>query len=75
MVAARACGMRAPIDGPYLDIKNLEGLEEETRLSRQLGYEGRVVVYPMHRLKSSSAFTPSSLRSRPSSAQERDRGL
>ena len=47
MVAARACGMRAPIDGPYLDIKNLEGLEEETRLSRQLGYEGRVVVYPM----------------------------
>ena len=46
MVAARACGMRAPIDGPYLDIKNLEGLEEETRLSRQLGFEGRVVVYP-----------------------------
>jgi len=46
MVAARACGMRAPIDGPYLDIKNLEGLAKETRLSRQLGYEGRVVVYP-----------------------------
>ncbi len=46
MVAARACGMRAPIDGPYLDIKNLDGLEQETRLSRQLGFEGRVVVYP-----------------------------
>lgn len=47
VVAARACGMRAPIDGPYLDIKNLEGLDEETRLSRQLGFEGRVVVYPL----------------------------
>ncbi len=47
VVAARACRMRAPIDGPYLDIKNLEGLEDETRLSRQLGFEGRVVVYPL----------------------------
>ena len=47
VVAARACRMRAPIDGPYLDIKNLGGLEEETRLSRQLGFEGRVVVYPL----------------------------
>jgi citrate lyase subunit beta/citryl-CoA lyase len=48
MVAARARGMRAPIDGPYLDIENLEGLEEETRLSRQLGFEGRVVIHPKH---------------------------
>ena len=47
VVAARACGMRAPIDGPYLDIKNLDGLGEETQLSRQLGFEGRVVVYPL----------------------------
>lgn len=47
VVAARACGMRAPIDGPYLDIKNLDGLAEETQLSRQLGFEGRVVVYPL----------------------------
>lgn len=46
VVAARAAGFRAPIDGPYLDLQNLEGLAEETRHSRQLGFEGRVVVYP-----------------------------
>ncbi|MGI9658578.1 MAG: HpcH/HpaI aldolase/citrate lyase family protein [Gaiellaceae bacterium] len=48
IVAARSVGMRAPIDGPYLDIQNLQGLEEETRLSRQLGFEGRVVIHPKH---------------------------
>lgn len=46
VVAARAAGFRAPIDGPYLDLQNLEGLADETRHSRQLGFEGRVVVYP-----------------------------
>ena len=46
LVATRAAGFRAPIDGPYLDLQNLEGLEADTRRSRQLGYEGRVVVYP-----------------------------
>lgn len=48
IVAARSVGMRAPIDGPYLDIPNLEGLEKETWISRQLGFEGRVVIYPKH---------------------------
>ena len=46
LVAVRAAGMRAPIDGPYLDIHDDEGLEADTRASRGLGYEGRVVVYP-----------------------------
>jgi citrate lyase subunit beta/citryl-CoA lyase len=46
LVSVRAAGMRAPIDGPYLDIHDNEGLEADTRASRGLGYEGRVVVYP-----------------------------
>jgi citrate lyase subunit beta/citryl-CoA lyase len=46
VVAARAAGMPAPIDGPYLDIHDLEGLVENSLLSRRLGYQGRVVVYP-----------------------------
>jgi citrate lyase subunit beta / citryl-CoA lyase len=46
VVAARAAGLRAPIDGPYLDLKDAEGLHADTLLSRQLGFEGRVVVYP-----------------------------
>ncbi len=46
VVAARAAGMPSPIDGPYPDIHDLEGLYENTLLSRRLGFQGRVVVYP-----------------------------
>lgn len=46
VVAARAAGMPSPIDGPYPDIHDLDGLYENTLRSRQLGFQGRVVVYP-----------------------------
>jgi citrate lyase subunit beta/citryl-CoA lyase len=46
VVAARAAGMAPPIDGPYLDIHDLDGLVENTLLSRRLGFQGRVAVYP-----------------------------
>jgi citrate lyase subunit beta/citryl-CoA lyase len=48
VVAARAAGLPSPLDGPYLDIPNIEGLEEECRRSRRLGFQGRVVIYPAH---------------------------
>jgi citrate lyase subunit beta/citryl-CoA lyase len=48
VVAARAAGLPSPLDGPYLDIPNIEGLEEECRRSRGLGFQGRVVIYPAH---------------------------
>lgn len=46
VVAVRAAGLRAPIDGPYLDLENPAGLVEDCLRSRQLGYGGRVVVHP-----------------------------
>jgi citrate lyase subunit beta/citryl-CoA lyase len=46
VVAARAGRLQAPIDGPYLDLQDTEGLVANTFRSRQLGYQGRVVVYP-----------------------------
>jgi len=48
IVAARAAGLRAPLDGPYLDLPNLEGLEADCWRSRRLGFQGRVVIYPGH---------------------------
>lgn len=48
VVAARAAGLRAALDGPYLDIHNHEGLIADSRRSRQLGFQGRVIVYPAH---------------------------
>jgi citrate lyase subunit beta/citryl-CoA lyase len=54
VVAARAAGMVPPIDGPYLDLTDEEGLVRECRHVRSLGYQGKICVYPpqvgpMHR--------------------------
>ena len=46
VVAARAARLAPPLDGPYPDIHDLDGLRENTLRSRQLGFQGRVVVYP-----------------------------
>lgn len=46
-VAARAAGLAPPIDGPYLlDLRDREGLIKDSFRARQLGYQGRVVIYP-----------------------------
>ena len=47
VVAARAAGLAPPIDGPYLlDLRDRDGLIEDSLRVRQLGFQGRVVVYP-----------------------------
>lgn len=46
VVAARAAGLARPIDGPYFDIADAEGLTADCVRSRQLGFQGRVTVYP-----------------------------
>lgn len=48
VVAARAGGRPPALDGPYLDIKNQEGLEADTWRSRRLGFQGRIVIHPAH---------------------------
>lgn len=46
VIAARAAGLRAPMDGPFLHLQDIDHLIADTQLSRQLGFDGRVVVYP-----------------------------
>ncbi len=46
IVATRAAGMVPPLDGPYLEVEDLEGLLVNSRRSRALGFQGRVAVYP-----------------------------
>jgi citrate lyase subunit beta/citryl-CoA lyase len=46
IVAARAAGLAAPIDGPYLRIDDTEGLLQDSRRSRALGFQGRVALHP-----------------------------
>lgn len=46
IVAARAAGMAAPIDGPYLRMDDTEGLLNDSRRARALGFQGRVALHP-----------------------------
>lgn len=46
VVASRAANLAPPLDGPFLDIHNDDGLRADTLKSREVGLHGRVVVYP-----------------------------
>ncbi|MHB1567648.1 MAG: HpcH/HpaI aldolase/citrate lyase family protein [Solirubrobacteraceae bacterium] len=46
VLAARAAGMEAPIDGPYLRLTDHAGLASDCERSRALGFQGRVAVHP-----------------------------
>lgn len=46
VAAARAAALSRPLDGPFLDLNDLDGLAADTRRSRGLGFQGRVVLHP-----------------------------
>jgi citrate lyase subunit beta/citryl-CoA lyase len=46
IVAARAASMPAPVDGPYLQIEDTDGLLSDSRRSRTLGFQGRIALHP-----------------------------
>lgn len=46
VVASRAAGLAAPIDGPWLWLDDMNGLETDSVRSRQLGFQGRVTLHP-----------------------------
>jgi citrate lyase subunit beta/citryl-CoA lyase len=45
LVAARAAGLQA-IDGPHLQIDDLDGLREEAGRARALGFDGKWALHP-----------------------------
>jgi len=46
VVASRAAGLPAPLDGPHLRLHDPESLDADTRRSKALGLRGRVVIHP-----------------------------
>jgi citrate lyase subunit beta / citryl-CoA lyase len=56
-VAARANGLQA-VDGPYADLRDLEGLRRSARLALALGYDGKWVVHPNQVEPVNEAFSP-----------------
>lgn len=57
LLAARAAGIDA-IDSVYSDVNNDEGLKNETRLIKQLGFDGKSVINPRQIKPVHEIFTP-----------------
>ncbi|MEW5960088.1 MAG: CoA ester lyase [Chloroflexota bacterium] len=58
VTAAAAYGLQA-IDTPFIDLTDLQGLEEECLLARQLGYRGKMAIHPRQIEIINRIFTPS----------------
>ena len=57
-VASRAAGLEAPIDTVWVHIKDSEGLAGSARRAKQLGFQGKMCIYPPQVELVNGAFTP-----------------
>ena len=55
--AARAYGL-VPIDAPYFDIANAEGLRGACRLAQSFGFEGKMAIHPSQVEIANEVFAP-----------------
>ncbi len=58
LVAARAAGIQA-IDGPFLQIADLDGLRASAQRARELGFDGKWALHPDQIEPLNEAFSPS----------------
>jgi citrate lyase subunit beta/citryl-CoA lyase len=58
VIASAAAGIRAPIDGPCLDVRDPDALEREVRLARGLGLRGKLCIHPDQVVGVHRAFAP-----------------
>jgi len=58
LVAARAHGLQA-IDGPFLQVRDVDGFRRSARRSAALGYDGKWVLHPDQVSAANEIFTPS----------------
>lgn len=43
---ARAAGLPPPVDGPYMRVRDFEGLARDSEIARALGHGGRLCLHP-----------------------------
>lgn len=58
VVASRAAGLEGPLDTVWVHIKDLDNLEKSSRRARQLGFQGKMCIYPPHVDVVNRVFTP-----------------
>ncbi|MFM1896041.1 MAG: hypothetical protein RLZZ385_1115 [Pseudomonadota bacterium] len=56
---AAAANHKQAIDGPFTDIRDLEGLQRECRLTAAMGYTGKLTIHPDQVPVVNEAFSPS----------------
>ena len=57
VMAARAAGVEV-YDTPFTDVNDAEGMAEDARLARALGFSGKALISPRHVEAVNAAFTP-----------------
>jgi citrate lyase subunit beta/citryl-CoA lyase len=58
VVDSAAAGIRPPFDIVHLEVTDTEGLEEECRLARSLGFRGKACIHPRQLETVSRVFAP-----------------
>ena len=59
LLCARAAGFESPLDGVFANVRDLEGFEKDTALSRRLGFRGRQVIHPSQIEPCNRLYAPS----------------
>ncbi|HEX3511901.1 MAG TPA: CoA ester lyase [Solirubrobacteraceae bacterium] len=59
LLDARAAGVPHPVSGTWTEIEDLEGMRSFACESRDLGYEGMVLIHPSHVAIANEVFSPS----------------
>lgn len=59
LLDSRAAGIRCILDGVWSNIKDEEGLKKDCVHSKELGYDGRALIYPKHIPIARAVYSPS----------------
>lgn len=60
LLDSRAAGIQCVLDGVFTNIRDEEGLRRDCLFSKELGYDGRALIYPKHISIARRVYAPSS---------------
>ena len=59
LLSARAARFDTPLDGVFANVRDLDGFEKDTALSRRLGFRGRKLIHPSQIEPCNRLYAPS----------------
>ncbi|QZA88269.1 CoA ester lyase [Salinarchaeum sp. IM2453] len=58
LMDAKAAGVQYPLSGPYVDIDDIDGLQQDMNFAREIGYTGYTIIHPSHVEPANDIFLP-----------------